>query len=106
MRNGGGRSEVDAAHIKPVGDGHDGPDSVRNGLALSKTIHRMFDRGLLSIDSDGKILRAEKLVPEPVKRLLHPSGYALFPEQAREKPHPAFLEYHRDRIFKDSSAGV
>lgn len=41
--NGGGRSEVQAAHIRPVADG--GPDSVRNGLALSGTIHWMFDRG-------------------------------------------------------------
>jgi putative restriction endonuclease len=31
--NGGGRPEVEAAHIKPVAD--DGPDTVRNGLALS-----------------------------------------------------------------------
>jgi len=31
--NGGGRAEVQAAHIRPVADR--GPDSVRNGLALS-----------------------------------------------------------------------
>ena len=37
--NGGGRPEIDAAHIQPVSDGHNGPDSVRNGLALSKTAH-------------------------------------------------------------------
>jgi putative restriction endonuclease len=30
--NGAGRSEVQAAHIRPVAD--DGPDSVRNGIAL------------------------------------------------------------------------
>src|SRR3546814_9585906 len=44
--NGGGRSEVQAAHIRPVVS--QGPDSVRNGLALSGTIHWMFDRGLIS----------------------------------------------------------
>ncbi|MDB5444667.1 MAG: endonuclease [Phenylobacterium sp.] len=40
--NGGGRSEVQAAHIWGVGEG--GPDVVQNGLALSGTIHWLFDR--------------------------------------------------------------
>lgn len=102
MRNGGGRSEVEAAHIRPVGDGHAGPDSVRNGLALSRTVHWMFDRGILSVDSDNKILKAKGLVPEPVLRLLNPSGEILMPQSERERPHQAFLEYHRNRIFKDS----
>jgi putative restriction endonuclease len=48
--NGGDRAEVQAAHIRPVADR--GPDSIRNGLALSGTIHWMFDRGLVSIDED------------------------------------------------------
>ncbi|MBX9460355.1 MAG: HNH endonuclease [Brevundimonas sp.] len=42
--NGGGRSEVQAAHIWPVE--HGGPDTVRNGLALSGTVHWLFDRHL------------------------------------------------------------
>jgi putative restriction endonuclease len=103
MRNGGGRTEVDAAHIKPVGDGHNGPDSVRNGLALSKTVHWMFDRGLLSIDGDFKILSAKSLVPEPIQRLLRPEGYIILPEKTLDRPHPAFLDYHRNNIFKGAS---
>jgi hypothetical protein len=35
--NGQGRPEVQAAHIRPVSDR--GPDSTRNGLALSGTVH-------------------------------------------------------------------
>lgn len=46
--NGGGRPEVQAAHIRPVE--LNGPDTVRNGLALTGTVHWMFDRGLISID--------------------------------------------------------
>lgn len=106
MRNGGGRAEVDAAHIKPVGDCHNGPDSVRNGMALSKTVHWMFDRGLLSVDSNLKILSAGSLVPEPIKRLLRPDGYIIAPSNAAERPHPAFLEYHRNQIFKDARSGA
>jgi putative restriction endonuclease len=105
MRNGGGRTEVDAAHIKPIGDGHHGPDSIRNGLALSKTVHWMFDRGLLSIDRDYKILTANRLVPEQIKRLLNPEGYIILPKQEFERPHAAFLEYHRNTIFKEAKTG-
>jgi putative restriction endonuclease len=52
--NGGGRAEVDAAHIRPVEAG--GPDIVSNGIALSGTAHWMFDRGLISLADDLKIL--------------------------------------------------
>jgi len=37
LRNGGGRPEVEAAHIVPVEER--GPDTVRNGIALSGTVH-------------------------------------------------------------------
>ena len=37
LTNGGGRPEVQAAHIRPVEC--DGPDSIRNGLALTATVH-------------------------------------------------------------------
>lgn len=100
MRNGGGRSEVDAAHIKPVGDGHNGTDSIRNGLALSKTVHWMFDRGLVSIDSDYKILTAGSSVPDQMKTLFLKSGEVLIPDDLHSRPHPAFLDYHRNNIFK------
>ena len=52
--NGGGRAEVDAAHIRPVQ--HNGPDHLRNGIALSGTAHWMFDRGMISLSDDLDIL--------------------------------------------------
>jgi HNH endonuclease len=48
--NGGGRSEVQAAHIRSVADG--GPDIVQKGIALSATAHWLFDRHLISIGED------------------------------------------------------
>ena len=55
--NGGGRSEVQAAHIRPVAAS--GPDSLRNGLALCGTVHWMFDRGLISIADNHDLLFAK-----------------------------------------------
>lgn len=102
--NGGGRSEIEAAHIQPVGGEHAGPDSVRNGLALSRTLHWMFDRGLMSLEDDGKILMAKRRGDDAldrVRRLLHSDGYARLPDDARMRPHGKFLRYHREAIFKE-----
>jgi putative restriction endonuclease len=67
--NGGGGPEVQAAHIQPVAS--KGPDSVRNGIALSGTARWMFDRALISVGDNYKILVAENHVPEDALRLLN-----------------------------------
>lgn len=41
---------VDAAHILPVEAGSRSIDHVRNGIALSPTYHRAFDKGLIFLD--------------------------------------------------------
>ncbi len=98
--NGGGRCEIEAAHIQPVEK--DGPDSPRNGVALSRTVHWMFDRGILSIGERGEILIANRLVPDQVRRMLNPDGLTKFPSAVALIPHPIFLRYHREVIFKGS----
>ena len=101
LRNGGGWMEVEAAHIRAVAEG--GPDSVRNGLALSATLHRMFDRGLVSVgpEEDGfPILVSENKVPREVQdRLLTPERRLGVPQDPRLRPHPDFLEHHRLHRF-------
>jgi putative restriction endonuclease len=96
--NGGGRPEVQAAHIRPVAAS--GPDSVRNGLALCGTVHWMFDRGLLSLDDDHTILTAKGRVPEPVRRLINPDGRLRLPPRPEFRPHSQFLRYHRENVFR------
>lgn len=98
LLNGGGRSEVQAAHIRPVA--HGGPDSVRNGMALSGTVSWMFDRGLISVDDDYSMLIASGGVPETISRLMNPEQRLLVPARADERPHSQFLHYHRERVFK------
>ena len=97
--NGGGRAEVEAAHIKPVEA--KGPDSTTNGIALSGTVHWMFDRGLVSLADDLQILVSRQVNdPESVRSVLNKSGYALPPRAASDRPHPHFLKWHRDHCFK------
>lgn len=96
--NGGGRAEVQAAHIRPVAAG--GSDSLRNGLALSGTIHWMFDRGLVSVDDDFSILIAAGRLPYAVTALLREDGKIGIPLRPENRPHPRHLRYHRENIFK------
>ena len=65
--NGGGKSEVQAAHIRAVKD--DGPDIVQNGIALSATCHWLFDRHLISLTDDYGLLVAHNRVPGAFQNL-------------------------------------
>jgi putative restriction endonuclease len=41
---------IDACHIKPISVSND--DTVANGFALSPTLHRAFDRGIIGVNPD------------------------------------------------------
>ncbi len=96
--NGGGRAEVEAAHIRPVSD--NGRDSVRNGIALCKTVHWMFDRGLISIDDDYTLLVKKGSIPDSMLAMFRPDRRLCVPLSTTVAPHPEYLQYHRDTIFK------
>jgi len=98
IRNGGGRPEIEAAHIKPVEN--KGPDAVQNGIALSRTAHWMFDRGLISVADDMKILKSTSYPLGDAEELINRDGYLILPDNPVLHPHPAFLGYHRDETFK------
>jgi putative restriction endonuclease len=98
LRNGGGRPEVQAAHIRPVEQ--KGSDAVRNGLALSGTLHWMFDRGLISVEEDLTILVSRNKVPnEVVERLIVPDRKLRRPADQVHWPHPENLRWHREHVF-------
>lgn len=96
--NGGGRAEAQAAHIMSVEAG--GPDVVTNGIALSGTVHWMFDRGLISLGDDGEILLSRKINDiEGVEKIIYPDRRARLPASNAYRPHARYLEWHRTRCF-------
>lgn len=97
--NGGGRAEVEAAHIKPVA-AH-GPDTIRNGIALSGTVHWMFDRGLIGLSDDLDIMVSRHVNdPEQIWGMVADSGKAHAPKHPSHRPHPRYLQWHRENCFK------
>jgi putative restriction endonuclease len=96
--NGGGRAEAEAAHIRSVEA--NGPDIITNGIALSGTVHWMFDRGLISLSDDLQILLSKKINDiDGVRKLINPDGIAHLPKNPAWRPHPRYLTWHREECF-------
>jgi putative restriction endonuclease len=96
--NGGGRAEIEAAHIKAVED--KGPDSPRNGIALCRTAHWMFDRGLIGLKSGGTFDVNVAKVPEDARRMLRQDGKLILPKSSGLRPAAKFVEWHWKNRFE------
>ena len=95
--NGGGRAEAQAAHIWPVAEG--GPDIVPNGIALSSTVHWLFDRHLISLTDDLGLLVAHNRIPTELLGLFEKQMTRIIvPENPLLRPHPVFVRRHRERF--------
>lgn len=95
--NGGGKSEAQAAHVWSVADG--GPDVVQNGIALSATVHWLFDRHLISLTDDYRILVSHNKVPPEVRTLFARQMDRIhLPADEKLWPHPAYVARHRNRF--------
>ena len=95
--NGGGRAEVQAAHIWPVAEG--GPDIVQNGIALSATCHWLFDRHLISLRDDYGLLVSHNRVPSELQTLFERQTDKIqLPSDERLWPRLDFIARHRERF--------
>ena len=89
-----GRAEAQAAHIWPVTDG--GPDIVQNGIALSGTLHWLFDRHLISLTDDCRLLMYEERIPATLRDLLVGKGEQInLPSDINCWPSPRYISIHR-----------
>lgn len=96
-----GYSLIDACHIRPFADNQD--DRVGNGIALCPNLHRAFDRGLIGIDSEYRVMVSDQIVEDNShayslqklqgKRVLLPDEKHLWPNQDN-------LEWHRGKWFR------
>jgi putative restriction endonuclease len=96
---------LEAAHIHA--HSQRGPDSPDNGLALTPTAHDLFDAGLWTIDDNLRIQVAKSDIAESILpggshfKLADLHGRALsFAPQAKLRPDPAHLAWHRKEIFR------
>lgn len=83
--------EVEAAHVVPVTEG--GPDDVRNGISLSRTLHWAFDRGLFGIRPNRTVY-----VPRSVRRMSENSFLNEFRGQTISEAQTTGLRVHDDAL--------
>ncbi|MFD9485574.1 YDG/SRA domain-containing protein [Streptomyces sp. NPDC059991] len=82
---------AEAAHIRPLGTPHNGPDKLDNLLCLCPNHHVEFDFGMLAIDADGMVIRRGSTESRPLR---------MAPEHTINSEH---LKYHRDHIGSQAS---
>ena len=101
---------LEAAHVRPVA--LQGPDEVSNGLALTPTLHTLFDEGLFTLAYDGGTLRVQTsprlvdaMIKSPDGSFAMPlrSGLAVrIPDNPSMAPHRDALRYHERHIYRAS----
>lgn len=78
---------AEAAHIKPLGKPHDGPDRTSNVLVLCPNHHLQLDRGVLWLETAGKSFR--------LRSMIHGDPLDGRTVEARHEIDPAFVSWHR-----------
>lgn len=92
---------LEAAHIMPFARG--GEHRVDNGLLLRRDIHRLFDRGYVTVTPDYEFRVGDKLREEfnngrSYYSLNHTS--IVIPEHDDWRPNKEFLDWHKQEVFK------
>jgi putative restriction endonuclease len=82
----GGMRYSEAAHIRPLGLPHNGPDVESNILCLCPNDHVRFDEGAIYVDASGQVIDANS--SQPIGALRTTAGHSVDADQ---------LEHHRDR---------
>ena len=91
---------LDAEHIKPFAIG--GAHRPSNGLALRADLHRLFDRGYVTVDAEGRFQVGQRLSDEFHNGRLYDelAGRRLaIPAESAEQPDPEALAWHREHVF-------
>jgi putative restriction endonuclease len=92
---------LDAAHIKPYGDG--GLHAVSNGLPLRKDLHRLFDLGYVTVRPDATFAVSGDLRDEYANGKTY---YALsgrrvqLPNAEADRPDPDLLAWHGEEVYR------
>lgn len=91
---------LEAAHIRSYSD--NGPHAVDNGLLLRSDLHRLFDRGYITVDEHMQLDISRK-----IRERFHNGHeyYALrgrqidLPRSAQDKPNQDYLRWHNEHCF-------
>ena len=84
--------EVESAHIIPLSEG--GTDDIRNGFALTRTLHWAFDRGLFGVLPNRTIY-----IPRQVKKIQENNYLKQFEKKLINEAKNKNLRVHPDAFY-------
>jgi putative restriction endonuclease len=105
-------SLIDAAHIRPIASS--GPDDASNGLALTPTVHRLFDAGLFTVRAErngGLELHVspqlqERMIESPDRTShieLRDGARLILPTEPRAWPSLEQVRFHQRHVFRGTA---
>jgi putative restriction endonuclease len=96
---------LEAAHIQAFNEG--GPHDVPNGLLLRADIHRLFDRGYVTITPDLHFEVSSRLREEWENGKVYydlQGREVSVPRARRDRPSPDFLRWHNEHVYEKGIA--
>lgn len=94
-------SMIDACHIVPFSETHD--DTINNGIALCPNLHRAFDRGLITIDENYKVIISKDFIEasETTHSITQFENKKIqLPKEPQYYPKVENLRWHNENIFR------
>lgn len=92
---------LEAAHIKAHNS--QGPNLTENGLLLRADIHRLFDRGYVTVDSGFRFTVSRKLREDfengKAYYLLDGKRLPYLPDAVADRPAREFLDWHNTNVY-------
>jgi putative restriction endonuclease len=91
---------LDAAKIRPFADG--GAHDVSNGLLLRADLHRLFDKGYVTVDADLRLVVRRRHKDEFQNgRTYYPyhGKHLRVPSRPGDRPDSETLQWHREHVF-------
>ncbi|MCX6300386.1 MAG: HNH endonuclease [Bacteroidetes bacterium] len=92
---------VDACHIVPFSVSHN--DTISNGISLSPNLHRAFDRGLITLNENYRVVISKSFTEYPSENMLKllEGKQILLPKDNKHYPSTENLKWHNDNVFKN-----
>jgi putative restriction endonuclease len=92
---------LEAGHIKPFSKS--GPSQVKNGILLRADIHRLFDKGYMTITTEHKV-EVSRAIKEEFQNgrdyyKYHGNSLLILPYQDWERPGEEYLAWHNEEVF-------
>lgn len=91
---------VDACHIVPFAVSHN--DTISNGISLSPNLHRAFDRGLITLSNELRVIVSSSFTENAAYSSIKVYDGKEIVLPLEKNYHPALenVEWHRREVFK------